>query len=168
MKRDMVGTAPRIGVIGIGNPLMGDEGVGPAVIERLKDRRMPSCVELIDAGSAGMSLLHILVGLDAAIIIDAADFCGRPGEVRVFAPDEAATVKDMPRESLHEADLMRVLELSRGLGELPERTVIVAVQFGSISPSTHMTEEVRKAVDEAKRVVVREVERVIRETEEAK
>ena len=89
----------RLAVIGVGNPLVADEGVGIAVIEELGKRDLPDSVELVDAGSAGMSLLHIIKDYDAVIIIDAADFGGEPGEVRTFTPDEVRSVKAMRRES---------------------------------------------------------------------
>ncbi len=139
-------TRPTIAVIGVGNPLMGDEGAGIAAIEALGGRDLPDSVELIDAGSVGMSLLHIIKDYDAVIIIDAANFGGEPGEVRSFGPDEVRSVKALRRESLHEADLMQVLELSKTLGELPDVVLLYAVQFGVVKMGAEMTPAVRAAI----------------------
>jgi hydrogenase maturation protease len=152
---------PRIGVIGVGNPLMGDEGAGIAAIEALKERGLPPDVDLIDAGSVGMSLLHILRNYDAVMIIDAANFGGKPGEVRVFGPDEVKSVKGLRRESLHEADLLQVIELSRTLGELPEAVLIFAIQFKSVEHSMDMSEEVRSAVPEVVEAVVEKMGEIV-------
>jgi hydrogenase maturation protease len=152
---------PAIAVIGVGNPLMADEGVGIAAIEALEERGMPEGVELIDAGSAGMTLLHIIKDYDAVLIIDAANFGGEPGEVRAFGPDEVRSVKALRRESLHEADLMQVLELSRTLGEIPETVVLFAVQFQKVEMGSGMTEPVRSAVPVVVKLVADKVEELL-------
>jgi len=69
-------------VIGIGNPLMRDDGAGLSVIDLLS--REPKNVAIVDAGTGGMMLLHILPDLDVAVIVDAVDFGGKPGEIRTF------------------------------------------------------------------------------------
>jgi hydrogenase maturation protease len=151
----------RLGVLGVGNPLMADEGVGPEVIAALKNLGVPRGVELEDVGSAGMSLLHIIRDYDAAIVVDAADFGGEPGEVRAFRPDEVSSVKQMRRESLHEADLLQVVELSRTLGELPDPFYMVGVQFSLVEMGREMTSEVRGAIPVAVKTVMDLVENIL-------
>jgi hydrogenase maturation protease len=136
----------RIGIICVGNPLMADEGVGTAVAAALAEHDLGDNVEVMDVGSVGMSLLHIIKDLDAAYIIDAANFGGEPGVIRTFGPDEVSSVKIMRKESLHEADLIQVLKLSESLGELPEKVLIIAVQFGKVEMAMEMTEPVKAAV----------------------
>ncbi|MDI6689944.1 MAG: hydrogenase maturation protease [Actinomycetota bacterium] len=63
--------------MGVGNSLMGDDGVGIAVLALLKNETLPENVCIIDIGMSSLSLLHALTELDAAIIVDAVDFGAR-------------------------------------------------------------------------------------------
>ena len=131
----------RIGVIGAGNTLMGDDGVGIAVLELLRGK-LPEKVELVDLGTAGLSLLHILAKLDIAIIVDAVDFGGSPGESRIMTPEEVRSTKKVGL-STHDCDLLGVIELSRGLGECPGAIVILAIQPYKVGPSTELSRPIR-------------------------
>lgn len=74
------------GLIGIGNPFMGDDGIGPLLIERLRASGvLDDQIRLIDGGTGGMSVVHELALLDAAVIVDAGDFGGQPGDYRIFS-----------------------------------------------------------------------------------
>ena len=60
-------------VLGLGNPLRGDDGIGPRVIEALQDRGLPSGVEVIDGGTGGLGLVNMLSCRQRVIIVDAAN-----------------------------------------------------------------------------------------------
>jgi len=116
-------------VIGLGNPLMADEGIGVYLIERLGERtdRHPG-VDFIDAGTGGMSVLHWIEGRRKAVLIDCA-FMGRePGTIGRFTPDEVRSAKVLAHQSLHEADLLHILALAERLGQGPEQVVIFGIQ----------------------------------------
>ena len=116
-------------VLGLGNPLMADEGVGTAVIERLsKSAGEFFDVEFLDAGTGGMNLLHIIAGRKKAIIIDCAFMDTEPGTIKRFTSDEAISVKKLAHLSLHEADILQVIELSRKLGECPGEVVFFGIE----------------------------------------
>ena len=76
-------------VIGLGNTLMSDEGVGVRVLQQLFDfaGRFPR-VDFVDAGTAGVSILHLIRGKDKAIFIDCAKMGDEPGVIRKFTPQE--------------------------------------------------------------------------------
>jgi len=71
----------RVNILGVGNPLMGDDGVGPAVVERLQARGLPGDVHLYDAGLAVSDVLGMLDPADPLIVIDAVRAGDRPGRV---------------------------------------------------------------------------------------
>ena len=77
-------------IIGIGNPLRCDDGIGIFLIEKLRENKecVPSDIDIIDGATAGMNLLHILSRYKKIIIVDAVDFKGRSGECRFFNSDE--------------------------------------------------------------------------------
>lgn len=131
-----------IAVIGIGNTLMGDDGAGVKVLKLL-----PDSIRKIELASGGMSLLHELDGLDTAIIADAVDFGGQPGEIRIFQPHEVESIKTLGY-SLHDIDILKVLELAERMGQLPETVFIAAVQPADIGYSEELSAEVEASLPE--------------------
>ena len=122
-------------VLGLGNPLMADEGIGVHLIERLARcaERYPD-VDLIDAGTGGMSLLHLIEGRAKAIFLDCAFMGLEPGSLRRFTPEEVRTTKVLAHQSLHEADLLRILSLAEQLGQCPEEIIIFGIEPEVVEP----------------------------------
>ena len=120
-------------VLGLGNPLMGDEGIGVKVIEMLQSASgdFPGA-DFVDAGAGGMSLLHLLAGRKKAIIIDCAIMGEKPGTIKRFTPEEVRTVKKLAHLSLHEVDILKVIELARQLEECPDRITFFGIEPESI------------------------------------
>jgi Ni,Fe-hydrogenase maturation factor len=75
-------------VLALGNPLMGDDGIGVRVVEELKGRELPSGVALADGGTTGLALVGLMEEYQRVIAVDAADMGQPPGCVRKFAPSE--------------------------------------------------------------------------------
>ena len=138
-------------IFGIGNTLMADDGAGVRALELLTD--LPENVETVELATGGMTLLHNFDGVDKAIIIDAVDFGGKPGEVRVFRPEDVSSIKTVGY-SLHDLDILKVLDLARTMGTLPREVFIVAVQPGSLALGEGLSPEVEGALGElAKRIL---------------
>ena len=134
----------RIAIIGIGNPMMADDGIGPRLISELEGSDLG--VDLIDMGTGGMQLVHVLAGYDSVIIIDSADMGLSPGASRIFSPKEVVSLKETRAYSLHDWDLMRSIEISGELGEAPESILILAVQPGSLDMSEGLSPEVERGI----------------------
>ncbi|MCK5772681.1 MAG: hydrogenase maturation protease [Thermoplasmata archaeon] len=131
----------KITVIGIGNTLMADDGIGLLVLDRLKEQyEGREDIEFIPLATGGMDLLHVLPGLDIAMIIDAGDFGGEPGDHQMFSPEDVVSVKPIRGYSLHELDIMRVLKLSKEMGEAPEEIHIMAIQPEKVCYNEEMTQ----------------------------
>jgi len=77
-----------IRIIGLGNPLMGDDGLGVKALELLRQEQLPTEVELIDGGCGGLKLLPLLSHCSELLIIDAADFGAPPGQLRILTHQE--------------------------------------------------------------------------------
>jgi hydrogenase maturation protease len=142
-------------VLGLGNPLMADEGIGAYLIERLRERgsRYPG-VDFIDAGTGGMSVLHRIEGRRKAVFIDCAFMGLEPGAIRRFVPDEVRSAKVLAHQSLHEADLLRILALAEQLGQCPKEVVIFGIEPQAVEPGQGLSD-----------VLVDEVERYLSEIE---
>jgi hydrogenase maturation protease len=135
-------------VIGLGNELMSDEGVGIHLIRQLSKLadKFPS-VEFIEAGSAGMNLLHLIANRKKAIIIDCAKMGEKPGEMRRFTPQEAQSVKKLSNFSLHEADILQVINLSKQLGECPAEVVFFGIEPETIEPGSKLSETLSNKIE---------------------
>jgi len=121
-------------IIGCGNPLAGDDGVGLKAIEELKRWGLPPEIKLIAAGLPGLAILDLMRGAEQVIIIDAVEAGQSPGTV-IHCKEI-----DLPRItfrslSLHNIGIAEALSLGR-LTEpetFPHRLDIVGVQVGEIS-----------------------------------
>ena len=152
----LITSTRRFAVIGIGNPLMGDDGAGILAL-RLLETGLPEDTEIIDAGTGGMSLLHILSKYDAVVITDAVDMGLRPGQVRTFSPNQVTPTKTKQRLSIHEGDLLEVVKIAQQLDECPEEIRICAVQPRLICPNRGLTREVEEALPHLARAVSSEL-----------
>lgn len=151
-----------IGVIGLGNPLRCDDGVGITLLERLQQQKkqLPKNVEYIDGGTGGMNLLHSLSRFDTALIIDAVDFQGNPGESRVFTLEEIKSQKPAMRLSTHDPDFFHVLQLSKDLHELPQTLRIFGVQPYDVSQGTRLSQNVTQHLDDLHRKLQNEIRKL--------
>ena len=115
-------------VIGLGNPLMSDEGVGVRVVQALEAEGVHPRADFVDAGTSGMKALHAMAGRAKAILVDCAKMRTEPGTLRRFGPDHVVSRKELPGFSLHEGDLLNTIELSRRIGECPAEVVIFGIE----------------------------------------
>jgi len=146
-------------VLGLGNPLMADEGIGVCLVERLAESAgdYPD-VDFIDAGTGGLSVLYKLEGRRKAIFIDCAYMGEAPGSIRRFTPDEARSVKVLAHQSLHEADLLRIIDMARQLGQAPEEVVIFGIQPQLIEFSMGLSPALASRIPEYLAVIRQELD----------
>lgn len=120
-------------VLGIGNILLSDEGIGVRVVETLRERYvLPASVEVFDGGTAGMDLLEVLAGRRHLIIVDAIVAAGPPGTVhRLSDSDVPAFLRQ--RLSPHQLGLPDILAFLALMDAAPETVTIFAVVPGDLS-----------------------------------
>jgi hydrogenase maturation protease len=133
-------------ILGLGNPLRGDDGIGPRVVEELNRRGLPEGVTALDGGTGGLDLLHVLEGWERAIIIDAADVRREPGRFARFTPDEVRLVGTTDVTSFHNAGLAEALALADAVGQPLPELVIFGVQPAHISWGEGLSEVVETAL----------------------
>jgi len=139
--------AERILLMGIGNVLMKDEGVGCRVAEELERRyEFPPGVDVTDSGTMGMTILNLFRDYDFVIVIDAVDGTGlEPGTVVRLSPDDIAP--NQVRHSLHDTRLVDVLEAAELMGVRPQAEC-VGIQVKDMAPQD-LTIGLSPAVEEA-------------------
>jgi len=133
-------------VLGVGNLVRGDDGVGVHVAQALLARGCPEGVTIVDGGTAPLDALAHVGPVDRLIIVDAADFGEEPGAVRVLTPDDVIPAKG-DSVSLHDLDLLWALGVMRATGEEPAETTIIGVQPGSMDWSTDLSPAVAAGLE---------------------
>jgi hydrogenase maturation protease len=142
-------------IIGCGNLLLKDEGVGIHLIEYLKKDKLPDGVELIDGATSGFDLLPFFEGAEKIVIIDAIRAEGLPGEIYKFTPDDLIT--DSPlKASLHDIALDDVFKIAGKLGPLP-RITIFGVQPKDITWGMELSQEIEKILPRLAQLVKEEI-----------
>lgn len=124
--------AENILVMGVGNPLARDEGVGTAVIGLLeRDYAFPENVRLVDAGTMGMKIINLLRDVDFLLVVDAVQGTGEaPGTVVGLSPEDIAPNQVL--HSLHDMRLIDVLQAAELLDMRPAEAVFVGVEVAEI------------------------------------
>jgi hydrogenase maturation protease len=120
-------------ILGLGNPLRGDDGIGPRVIQELEARELPAGVAALDGGTGGLDILPVIEDWDNVVVVDAADVdAGRerlvPGEFIRFIPDQVRLHESPHDFSLHHAGLAEALALARALDHKLPSMVVFGVQ----------------------------------------
>jgi len=128
---------------------MADEGIGVCLVERLAESAAAyPDVEFVDAGTGGLSVLYQLEGRRKAILIDCAYMGDEPGAIRRFVPEEARSAKVLAHQSLHEADLLRIIDMARKLGQAPEEIVIFGIEPQRIEPALGLSPILADRIEE--------------------
>lgn len=147
-------------VYGIGNILMGDDGVGPAVVRYLASNALlPPDVTLEDLGTPSLDLPAYLAGCDRVIFIDAVALDAPPGTVRVFSRDEITSVPTGIRVSPHEPTINDALIVLDFAGTAPREVVLVGVVPETLEGGMQLSARVAGAVGGAGEVVREELAR---------
>jgi hydrogenase maturation protease len=148
---------PTTVVIGLGNPILRDDGVGFSVAEAVRGRLDGRRAEVVQACAGGFRLLETLAGRRRAVLVDAVRLGGRPGEVyRLSAEDFRGSIR---AASPHEAGLPEALALGRQLGmEMPEVVVVGIEPAETEEFGEGLTPAVAAAIPEAAALVLAEAE----------
>jgi hydrogenase maturation protease len=127
---------------------MSDEGIGVRVVQRLagEARRFPGA-EFVDAGAAGMKLLHIMSGREKVVVVDCAFMGEEAGTIRRFVPNEVRSGKTLAGFSLHEGDVLSIIHLARRLDEHPPDVVIFGIEPRDVSPGERLSPGLEERLD---------------------
>jgi len=151
----------KVAVLGVGSVLMGDDGVGPWVVARLRGRYLFSSeVTVEDLGTPGPELLYAIDGVDALVLIDAVRASGEPGELRFYRTEEILRPGPEGRISPHDPGLRQTLLTADLTGQAPGQVLLVGIIPGVVELGTELSPRVRDALPEVERAVVAELTRL--------
>ena len=142
-------------IVGLGNILLGDEGVGVRLIEELENRFiMPARLSLLDGGTAGYALIDYMKGYDRLIIIDAVRGGREPGTIYRLSADDIQQRRDL-KLSGHQISLPDVLLLAGKLDKLPE-ILLIGIEPESMDYDLELSSPVRDAAGKVIESLVQE------------
>lgn len=137
-------------VLGVGNTILTDEGIGPWVVAHL-EKLNPDApgVTWMDGGTLSFSIAANVEDAEHLIIVDATELKSPPGTVRVFVDGEVDRMLGSHGRSIHEVGLMDLMNMARITGRLPERRALVGIQPEVIDWGTEPSPAVAAAVEKA-------------------
>jgi len=145
-------------ILGLGNPILSDDGVGIRVARALEGRLNQPNVTVIETSVAGLDFLELLVGYDKTIIIDSIQTKeGKVGQIYKFEPEALAATRHA--STPHDVNFATALELGNRLGlALPQQIVIFAIEVENVTTySEECTPKVRDAIPACVEMVIEEI-----------
>lgn len=155
----------RILILGLGNILLKDEGIGVHIVRELQKQNLPRNVEIIDGGTAGLDVLLSIIDVDKLVIIDALRAGKEPGKIYKISLDskeKGALTQIFSREtlskiSLHQIGLLDALKIAEKINTAPEEIVIIGVEPAEMNCGLELTEPVMQKVPQIIKKVLEEV-----------
>jgi hydrogenase maturation protease len=151
----------KIGILGVGNLLLADEGFGVHVIERLQQKyRFPPTVELLDGGTAGIMLAPFMEDKDILFVLDVVNLDDKPGSIHQFSNEDVCSGNIQTRMSPHQVGLLEILDLCRLRGQAPDRVEMITVVPADLSTKIGLSSPLEVAVDEVIAVLLEKLEKI--------
>jgi len=146
-------------IIGVGNLLLMDEGIGIHVINELEKQKLPHNVGIFDGGTGGFKLIDLMHGTKRVIFIDAVETGKAPGTVTIFRSGDIHSIYHRKKYSLHDTDLLEVIKMTELLDNPPE-IEIMGVQPKIINYGTTLSKELTDSMPDIINTVLGKIEEV--------
>ena len=143
-------------ILGIGNILLKDEGVGVRVAERMMNMPLPPYVEVMDGGTGGLNLLYAIEGRKKVVVVDTVKADSPPGTLFRFTDNDLAEKKGFIR-SAHGVDFSDVISASRFLGTKPDDIVFLGIEPESLDASLELSPKIEEMIPVLIKLVMKEI-----------
>ncbi len=132
-------------ILGIGNLLLSDEGVGVHVAHKLMDMDLPKGVSVVEGGTDGFRLLNVITATDRLIVVDAVKGGSPPGSIYRFDIDEVKNCPSGFKTSVHQIGILEVINMSGLIGKTPHTTVI-GIEPKSLEMGMELSTEIKEKI----------------------
>ncbi len=150
----------KIGVMGVGNVLLKDEGFGVKLLYLLKAKYdFPENVVLIDGGTAGIFLSPEIDYLDKLLIVDVVKAKGKPGEIKIYEKEDFFIDRLPLKLSPHQLGLQEVLLLNEIKGTCPKEIKLIGIIPESVETGTGLTKTLENKLEEVEKIVIDTLEK---------
>ena len=146
----------KIGILGIGNLIVGDEGFGVHAVRYLEENyEFPDTVLIRDGGTAGIYMSPFLEECDPVLVIDVVDIDAEPGSMHYYSNDDVKAGKISTRMSPHQLGLLEILEICKLRDAAPETLEFYCVVPKELNTSTELSDVVAPRVKEICEIVLK-------------
>jgi hydrogenase maturation protease len=149
---------PKIVILGVGNLLLSDEGIGVHVANELMKMSLPPEVTVAEGGTDGFGLLNIITEADRLIVVDAVTGGAAPGSIYRFDIDEVRNCPSGFKTSVHQIGILEVLDLSGLIGKTPYTTVI-GIEPKSLKMGMELSAEIKIKIPKIIELILNELKR---------
>lgn len=140
-------------ILGVGNLLLRDEGVGVHVATNLQEYPLPDNIEVIEGGTDGFKLFHLIMEADRLIVVDCVKGGDEPASIYRFDIDDFDHFPDIYKTSVHQISITEVINLS-GTMRTPPRTTIIGIEPDDISMSMELSPTVSAKLPKVMEIVL--------------
>lgn len=149
-------TDKKIGILGVGNLIVGDEGFGVHVVHYLeKHYEFPDNVVIKDGGTAGIYMSPFLEECDPVLVIDVVDIDAEPGSMHYYSNEDVKAGKISTRMSPHQLGLLEIMEICKLREAAPETVEFYCVVPKTLETSTELSDVVAPRVEEISAIVLK-------------
>ncbi len=154
---DLSNKKPELLIIGIGNYLLKDEGVGIHFLRYFQKKyKLCQKVSLMEGGTLGLNFLPYLEGIPYLIVIDAANIKdAKPGDIKVFSKEDILNNRLPFKLSPHEVHFSEVLQLLEIKGKSPKDCVLIGIQIKDISVGMDLSKELKEVFPKIEELVLK-------------
>jgi hydrogenase maturation protease len=146
-------------ILGIGNILLKDEGIGVHVINRLKDMPLPADVEVMDGGTMGIDLLFYIEGRKKVIVVDTVKAGEPPGTMYRFTDKDLSMRKQFLRTA-HGIDFADVVRTAQQLGTQPHEIIFIGIEPEDMGEGLELSPFIQNRIPNLIELVMRELDAV--------
>jgi len=143
-------------ILGVGNLLLSDEGVGVHVARKLMEMDFPPQVEVLEGGTDGFALMHVILQTNRLILVDAVRGGGPPGSIYRFEIEDCPPFPDIYKTSVHQISILEVINLSGLIGSTP-RTTIIGVEPHCLDMGMDLSPEIQAKIPRVIQLIEEEV-----------
>jgi hydrogenase maturation protease len=144
-------------ILGVGNLLLSDEGVGVHVAQRMMAMAMPPEVQVVEGGTDGFGLVNVITQAERMILVDAVRGGGQPGSIYRFEIEDCPPYPDIFKASVHQISILEVINLSSLIGSTP-RTTIIGIEPASVEMGMELSPAVQAKIPRVIQMIQQEVE----------
>jgi len=146
-------------VLGVGNVLLSDEGVGVHVARKMMEMPFPPEVQIMEGRTDGFALMDVFLEADWVILVDAVRGGGPPGSIYRFELEDCPPFPDTFKTSIHQASILEVINISGLIGSTP-RVTIIGIEPSRLEMGIELSPEIEDKIQIVINLVLEEVARV--------
>lgn len=148
----------RLLVLGIGNFLCGDDGIGPILAERLIPAYQDDPhIEVLNGGTIGLGLIYLFESYDNVLFLDAVDAGAKPGTVLMYTLEELESARSEKKLSSHQSDPCELMLYARTIGCLPKNVAVLGIQIDTIRPHIGLSEPLLHKIEWIENNIIKEI-----------